>query len=123
METRSKLRDKKIILAGVGGAVAFASAGAMAAKLIDPPGGVVINACYDQRCALRLAAAAGCAKGETLISWNQQGPQGPAGDDGAAGPQGPQGPAGQDGAPGQQGIQGLPGQQGIQGPAGPAGAS
>ena len=124
MEFRSKLRDKKIILAGVGGAVAFASVGAFAATVIGSTTGEVIHACVDAKGNLRLADVSGvCKKGEGLISWNQMGPQGPAGADGAAGPQGPQGPAGADGAPGAPGVQGVQGLQGVQGPAGPAGAS
>lgn len=38
-----------------------------------------------------------CNSNETLISWNQQGPQGIPGPTGAPGPQGPQGPAGSGG--------------------------
>jgi hypothetical protein len=77
-----------------------------------------------------------CRNGDTMMSWNQVGPQGdpgpagPAGADGAVGPQGPAGPvgpAGADGAVGPQGPVGPTGPAGAdgavgpQGPAGPAG--
>jgi len=58
-----------------------------------------------------------CAESETLLSWNQTGPQGPAG------PQGPQGEQGLVGPAGPTGPQGPAGPQGPEGPAGPAGAS
>jgi hypothetical protein len=59
-----------------------------------------------------------CAKDETMISWNRQGPAGP---EGPAGPQGPAGPDGADGADGADGPQGPAGPAGPEGPAGPAG--
>jgi hypothetical protein len=69
---------------------------------------------------------------ETLISWNETGPQGgqgptgDKGDTGATGPQGPagvQGPKGDTGATGSQGPQGDAGATGAQGPKGDAGAT
>ncbi len=122
MELRAKLRDKKIILASVGGAVAFASAGALAATVAALPGGEVIQACVNGKTsALRIADPGGlCRVGETLISWNQEGPVGPAGADGAVGPTGAVGKTGARGLPG---APGAPGATGPQGPAGPAGAS
>ncbi len=118
----SRLRDKKTLLLGVGGAIALMSAGAVAASLAAATPSV-INACSDKTGALRLADAAGCLKGERPISWNQQGPTGPAGADGAAGPAGPSGAPGTPGANGSTGPQGVQGVQGPQGVAGPAGAS
>jgi hypothetical protein len=41
-----------------------------------------------------------CQAGQTLITWNQTGPQGPQGATGAQGPTGPQGAKGDPGAPG-----------------------
>ena len=52
-----------------------------------------------------------CKDSETLISWNQEGPQGPQGD---PGPQGPAGADGADGAPGPAGPQGPPGVSGYE---------
>jgi hypothetical protein len=92
-----------------------------------------------------IAATETCKPGESLLTWNQQGPtglegpagpvgptgatgaQGPAGPVGATGPQGavgaigPQGPQGLVGATGAQGIAGTVGATGAQGIAGPAG--
>jgi hypothetical protein len=54
-----------------------------------------------------------CSAGQTLLSWNQQGPAGPqgatgaSGATGATGPQGPQGPAGANGADGTNGVSGY----------------
>ena len=62
-----------------------------------------------------------CKHNETLISWNQQGPQGEAGQQGVAGPQGPEGLPGAQGVAGPQGPQGDAGPQGIQGETGPQG--
>jgi hypothetical protein len=50
-----------------------------------------------------------CHKNETLVEWNQVGPQGPQGETGLQGEQGP---------PGEQGPQGETGLQGEQGPPG-----
>lgn len=52
-----------------------------------------INGCVNTRSgALRISST--CAKGETPISWNQQGPTGATGATGPAGPTGATGPAG-----------------------------
>lgn len=52
----------------------------------------VLNACVGKTLGTLRAtdASQGCRPGETLISWNQQGPQGPQGPRGATGPAGPQ---------------------------------
>ncbi len=60
----------------------------------------------------------GCKPNETMIQWNQVGPQG---EPGPAGSQGPTGPAGPAGATGPQGEPGPAGPQGLTGSAGPAG--
>ena len=57
-----------------------------------------------------------CGRGETVLTWNTQGPQGPPGEDGMTGPTGEPGP------PGTQGPKGDPGENGVPGPTGPAGA-
>ena len=48
-----------------------------------------------------------CLNNETLIEWNQVGPQGPQGEQGPIGPQGPAGPQGEQGLVGPQGPQGA----------------
>lgn len=57
----------------------------------------------------------GCKNNETLIQWNQVGPQGPAGPQGPQGPQGEQGLRGEPGPQGEQGLQGEKGDKGEQG--------
>ena len=64
-----------------------------------------------------------CGRDETLLSWNQTGPQGPQGPQGVPGPQGPAGPAGPIGATGPAGPEGPAGPAGPAGPQGPAGSS
>lgn len=70
-----------------------------------------------------------CNSGDTLISWNQTGPQGPAGpqgpkgDTGATGATGPKGATGATGAAGAQGPKGDTGATGAQGPKGDTGAT
>jgi len=78
-------------------AIAVALAGGVAYALIPQDG--VITGCYARGTgSLRVIdAGATCRPGETLISWNQQGPEGP---------RGPEGPAGADGAAGAPGSPG-----------------
>jgi hypothetical protein len=64
-----------------------------------------INACYSNSTGV-VRIDASCARGESAIAWNEEGPQGPAG---------PKGPAGE------RGLAGPSGQRGPAGPAGPAG--
>jgi len=62
-------------------------------------------------------SAASCnVNTETVVYWNQQGPQGAQGTPGAQGPQGATG------SPGMQGMRGEPGQRGDPGPRGGPGA-
>lgn len=62
-----------------------------------------------------------CGNQETLIAWNQQGPQGEMGPPGPQGEPGPEGQRGPQGFPGPQGPPGPQGNPGPQGPPGPAG--
>ena len=85
---------------------------AMIAYASIPDSGGVYYGCFKKSGgSLRVIdrSVTNCTKDETLISWNQTGPQGPAG---LMGPQGPQG---------QTGLAGPAGPAGAQGPAGPAG--
>lgn len=107
-----------------------------------PDANGVIHACYRGNGNLRLVDRSNCVSNETLVSWNQTGPQGPqgvpgpqgiagaqgqVGPQGATGPQGPPGPQGiagpqgEVGPPGTQGPQGVAGTQGAPGPQGPQG--
>ena len=107
--------------------------------------GVVYTGCYQKSSGmLRIIGdpIVGCKPNETMIQWNQVGPQGepgpagptgsagpagatgPQGEPGPVGPQGPQGPVGASGpvgAIGPEGPQGLQGPQGLKGDAGPQG--
>jgi type VI secretion system Hcp family effector len=123
-------RRGRMVLGGIAGGLLLAGVGAVAyAALTDANG--VIHACVDGKGNARIidAAVENCRKGESLLSWNQKGPQGPAGPigatgaTGATGPQGDTGPAGATGPAGSPGATGATGATGAQGPAGPAGAS
>ncbi len=128
VDFRVKVRDKKLLLAGVGGAVALVSAGALAATYVASADGV-IQACVDGKGNVRLPTDKACKAGETSVSWNIKGPTGPVGPAGVAGPSGPSGPAGANGltgatgAPGAAGPAGAQGAAGVAGPAGAPGAS
>jgi hypothetical protein len=70
----------------------------------------VIYGCYKKSGgSLRVIdrAVTNCAKDESLISWNQTGPEGPPGPAGPPGPQGLQGPVGPQGETGPQGESGI----------------
>jgi hypothetical protein len=93
--TRFKLVSATALLA----AVAVVASAAYAAI---PDAAGVIHACYKKNGSVRLLDTetqppGTCAKHETAVSWNVQGPQGPpgpAGERGDAGPPGPPGAAG-----------------------------
>src|SRR5262245_60521523 len=72
-----------------------------------------ISSCVAKTGSMRIITSGGCAKGETPLEWNAEGPTGPVG---------PQGPAGATGPQGSPGPIGPNGALGPQGPAGPAGA-
>ncbi len=124
----------RLTLGLAAGALVMAGAGAAAYAALGG-GNAVISACVDHYGGVRIIDpnADRCHGGETLVTWNQQGPTGaagPAGSQGAIGPQGlpgatgvagPAGPAGATGAPGAAGPAGATGPAGAQGPAGPAG--
>jgi len=119
---RVKLKDRKIVLAGVGGAVAFASVGAVAATIVGSTDGE-IQGCVDRFGLLRIPGHGGCRRDEQTISWNKVGPVGPGGPAGSTGPMGPAGPAGPEGQPGATGANGATGAMGPQGPMGPMGVA
>jgi hypothetical protein len=74
-----------------------------------------ISGCINKKTFV-LRVVSKCAKDETKISWNVEGPQG------VVGATGPQGVAGDVGATGPQGLTGATGPQGLTGPQGTTGA-
>lgn len=93
----------------------------------SPSRNVAIYACFNKAShALHALALGGirCGAGDSLLTWNQQGPQGPRGSPGPAGKTGAQGPTGVQGLKGDTGAagpQGLQGPKGDTGPQGPLG--
>lgn len=98
-----KLRGKRQFIAGIIGGCFLSGVAVAVASIPDSSTGL-ISGCYSTRNgALRiidLQAGRRCNTGESLLHWNQQGPQGPPGLQGLQGPEGPLG---------EQGLQGLPG--------------
>lgn len=129
----------RLVQAIVTSTVALALLSAVAygqtAGSVHPQAGA-IHGCYSPgkngRGTLIIVAHTGhgsiCARGETAVSWNAQGPTGPRGPRGEPGAQGSAGTRGDAGAPGAVGPQGASGPAGAQGlkgdkgAAGPAGA-
>lgn len=102
-----KLLIVTLVLFALAGGVAYAT---NAGGIPGPDG--KIHACYDKSDdgEVRLVDYnRSCKRGETRITWNQQGVMGPAG------PQGPQGNPGAPGATGPQGQQGPQGDPGAPG--------
>jgi hypothetical protein len=121
MSKRARLAAATVLVLALGiGGAAYATI----------PSNNVIDACYGRNTgALRVidGTTSNCAKSETALAWNVQGPKGDKGDTGLQGPEGEQGlqgvpgPRGEQGAQGPEGPQGIPGPQGEQGPPGPQG--
>lgn len=118
---------------GVGLAAALVVTGTGIAYACIPSGHTgIIYSCYVKKTgALRVIdkdAGQKCAKGETLLQWNQQGVQGEPGPAGAQGSQGlpgavgPVGPAGAKGDTGDTGDTGAVGPMGLTGDTGLTGA-
>src|SRR5688500_18442827 len=86
---------------------ALAIGGGIAWAAVQDSSGV-ITGCYDSRYRtgnLRIIdASAECLRGETRITWNQQGQPGTQGEAGAPGAAGPAGPQGEDGDAGPAGV-------------------
>lgn len=88
MRKRTKLLVGSVLVLAIAGGTAYATI---------PDAGGVFQGCVGNGGALKLidpSAGGKCAKSETAVQWNQQGPQGLQGPAGTAGPAGPQGPAG-----------------------------
>ena len=111
------IRRSTVITAGLIGALA-----AITYANIPATNGEIYS-CYNTSSGfLRIIDSnASCHVGETLLKFNQKGPQGPMGLQGIPGATGPTGPAGLPGPPGPTGPQGLQGTQGPAGPTGPQG--
>jgi hypothetical protein len=96
-------------------ALLLLSAGVAYASIPDQ--GEVIHGCYKTSDGkLRVidpGAGDSCNSSETVIDWNQKGPQGPTGPQGLQGVAGPTGPSGAQGPQGIQGTQGNPGPSGV----------
>jgi hypothetical protein len=76
-----------------------------------PDAGGAIHGCYQKRTGVLRVIGAGkkCLKGETAISWNQQGPRGSDGKNGTNGTNGSNGTPGTPGTPGTNGTNGTNG--------------
>ncbi len=116
-----------VVIGGLGGSVAFASS-----RHHSYTSNGVIYGCVTNNggsdyfrfgsANLRIVpAGTTCRRNETLISWNQVGPQGPQGLQGPAGPAGPTGATGPQGPKGDTGATGPAGPTGATGPQGPKG--
>ncbi len=95
MAKAMRLRSKRLSIPILAGALLFVLVGGAAYATI-PDGNGIITACYDKSGALRVIdAEAGdaCKDKETLLTWNEVGPQGVQGPKGDQGPQGPAGVA------------------------------
>ena len=113
---RLETRGRGLLVTMAAAVVAALVAGGVAYATIPDSSGV-IHGCYQKSggaLSVINASVTGCAKTQTELQWNVQGP---------TGLQGPQGPAGAQGPVGPQGPQGGQGAQGLQGPAGPSGTS
>jgi hypothetical protein len=93
----NEMRKALTILAAI--TIVVVATGVALASIPDANG--MIHGCYDTKHGnlrvIDMEAGQTCDPNETLLSWNQTGPQGPAGPPGPQGPQGPQGPAGEPG--------------------------
>lgn len=117
------LRNRSLL--GVALCLAFAGAVAVTSNAIaanEAAATGVITACVQKSSgAVRIVnSASSCTNNETVVTWNQVGPQGPAGPQGTQGIQGVQGPAGPTGS---QGPAGPAGPEGPAGPPGPSGSN
>jgi hypothetical protein len=109
----------------------WVSLGILLGLLVGESSGIIaartastITACINKKSsAMRYSSSGRCAKTESVLAWNIDGPtgsKGTAGDQGLQGPRGERGEAGLRGEAGERGAQGL---QGVAGPAGAAGVS
>jgi hypothetical protein len=106
------------IIGGILVLLLFASVKTLA--IIPGPNGVISGCFSKDGGALRIldTALGGCGTNETMLTWNQPGPQGLAG---PAGPQGATGTTGTAGQPGPVGFEGPAGATGLAGRSGQAG--
>lgn len=128
--SRRRPLSKRLVILGVVGVATAAMAAGWAGASIPSSTDGKIYSCYSQSTGTwRPIDYPGvkCKTGETMLAWNQAGPQGapgvagPTGPTGPAGPAGPPGPVGPVGATGAQGPKGDTGPTGATGPQGPAG--
>lgn len=91
------MQSRKLIFSGIllfGFALGII-AHPLVGKVLAQVASTEIYACVKDNGLVRISTTSTtCGTGETLLSWNTQGPAGPQGPQGPVGPQGPQGPAG-----------------------------
>jgi len=124
MRIRARSRGLWICLGLVAG-IAIASGVGGATAAIPGPNGV-ISSCVKDNGDLRLidpsaATQSTCRNGETLVTWNAQGPKGDKGDKGDPGTPGAKGDKGDPGTPGTPGAKGDKGDPGTPGAKGDKG--
>ena len=105
---RSVMRSTSTIVVTAAGGLVLGGSAVAAAQIPGHDG--VISACYPKSGGkLRIldAHSASCRKRETVLTWNQSGPQGPTGPGGPAGSSGPAGPSGAAGPAGADGAHGV----------------
>lgn len=134
MNNRITPRMHRLLIPALVVVLAFSAGSAFVALGSEP--GVTYYACLAKSNGelynVRTEGEPACRPNDSVISWNETGPEGPSGpqgepgekgDKGDAGEPGPQGETGPEGPEGQPGEPGAPGPQGETGPEGPAGAS
>ncbi len=130
-EDASRGRFGRLLLAGSAIGLSLGLIATLAYAAIPGAGGL-ISACVSTAgfngqhllTLLDVSQRSACGQDESLVTWNQTGPQGPTGDTGPQGPAGiagPQGPKGDTGPQGPAGIAGPQGPAGSTGPQGPTG--
>jgi hypothetical protein len=107
------LSGRRLLISGI--ASFFLAMTGIGLATIPSPNGVIYG-CYTKSTGtIRVidAGVTGCKQGETLLPWNQTGPQGPIGLTGPQGPIGLTGPAGPIGLTGATGAVGATGAAGV----------
>jgi hypothetical protein len=111
-----------VVAASTGAVLSLATTSVALARSGGDP--AVLMACADSRTGAMRAVdeARDCRGRDSLLTWNQTGPQGPQGQPGRQGPKGDTGSQGLKGNTGATGAQGAPGPQGAPGATGAQGA-
>jgi hypothetical protein len=120
------LKQMKVAVAGAGAAgLVLGGLTVGGVTFASPSSSTVYSACVskigDTLYDVTANGTPRCRSGDTLISWNAQGPKGTTGPQGPKGTTGPPGPKGTKGTTGPQGPKGTKGTTGPQGPKGTKG--